>query len=132
MIIEMFCLCDAATDNAGKLNILGAYDTLFSATYPAKVASLIYAIRLRLSADESGEHRLQINCINYDGKSIVAPFSAVVNADLPSGSDAMAFNVIIVASNVVIPAPGKHRIDLLIDGRTSASLPLLAKTVSPT
>jgi len=34
MNIETFLLCDAATDSMGKLNILGAFDTIGSPNFP--------------------------------------------------------------------------------------------------
>jgi len=34
MNIEIIALCDAATDQQGKLNILGAFDTVFTKSLP--------------------------------------------------------------------------------------------------
>ena len=36
MNIEAFLLCDAATDQQGKLNILGAFDNLYAKKIPTK------------------------------------------------------------------------------------------------
>ncbi|MDB6032554.1 MAG: hypothetical protein JWM16_2892, partial [Verrucomicrobiales bacterium] len=35
MEIQVAVLCDAATDYQGKLNILGTFDTIFTAQMPA-------------------------------------------------------------------------------------------------
>jgi len=35
MDVEIFALCDAATDSGGKLNILGAFDRVSTRQFPA-------------------------------------------------------------------------------------------------
>lgn len=129
MNIEVFSLCDAAADYSGKLSLLGTYDAIFASSFPAKVHALVYAIRIRLRRDEGGSHEIKINTIDYDGRHVLAPFVAMLNANLPEGHDSMAFNVIVTSGNVVFPRPGTHRADLLIDNQVLASIPLSIRGV---
>ncbi len=52
MHAETFALCDAATDQGGKLNILGTFDTLYVPSVPAKHASCAIALRVRVEKSE--------------------------------------------------------------------------------
>jgi len=124
MHVEIFCLCDAATDYAGKLNVLGAYDTILSTGYPLRLKALIYAMRLRLRHDEAGVHNIALNTINYDGKNVLPPFTAQISATSNYDVDSAAFNVVVSAENVVFDQPGIYRIDLEMDGKVLSSLPL--------
>ncbi len=54
MDIQIAILCDAATDNNGKLNILGTFDTIYSAQLPATHPQCSIALRMTFSKGEEG------------------------------------------------------------------------------
>ena len=59
MHIEVFSLCDAATvDAGGKLNILGAFDTIWAANIPVVYPHFGVALRVRFNSIERGEHKV--------------------------------------------------------------------------
>ena len=47
MNIEAFLLCDAATDQLGKLNILGAFDNIFTKKVPFVHPACTIVARIR-------------------------------------------------------------------------------------
>ena len=76
MNIEVFVLCDAATDYQGKLNILGAFDAIWSKEAPVVNPHCAPALRVRFSKIEEGEHALRINIVDEDGQPVISPFEA--------------------------------------------------------
>ena len=55
MRVEVFSLCDAATTDGGKLNLLGAFDAIWVKTMPVVHAQCAIALRVRFSRSERGE-----------------------------------------------------------------------------
>jgi len=54
MQLEIFTLCDAATEHAGKLNIIGTFDVLRAAITPITHPQCAIAGRLRFEQIEMG------------------------------------------------------------------------------
>jgi hypothetical protein len=124
MHLELLVLCDAATDSAGKLNILGAYDTIMAPSLPVRIQTLNFALRIRFPNAESGKHQVQLNLIDIDGKLIIPPFTAEVGVQIPKTQDTAAVNLILNGAGITFPAAGTYRIDLLINNQTKGSIPL--------
>lgn len=127
MKIEVFALCDAATEWMGKLNILGTFDTVYTSKVPAVHAVCAIAGRVRMERIEEGEHELRINVIDADGTAVVPALSAKMNAKLPPGVSSHAFNFIINMQQLRLPSFGAYAIDLAIDGRQEGSVPLFLR-----
>ncbi|WP_407992464.1 DUF6941 family protein, partial [Pontiella sp.] len=66
MKIEVFALCDAATDNHGKLNILGTFDQIYAARVPVSHPACAIALRLRFDKMEEGVHSVKLQLVNPD------------------------------------------------------------------
>ena len=49
MNIEAFLLCDAATGHQGKLNVLGAFDTIYAKQLPVIHPACAIALRIRFT-----------------------------------------------------------------------------------
>src|SRR6516164_7542712 len=74
MNVQVAVLCDAATqDSNSKLNLLGAFDTILTAQLPAVQPQCAVALRATFTADDEGPHKLALNFINADGRSIMPP-----------------------------------------------------------
>ncbi len=124
MNIELFVLCDAATDQQGKLNILGAFDSLWAKTVPVSHPQCAVALRIRFSKIEAGEHNIKINVVDEDGQSVVPPFETKVNVGFANIKvTSVAANMILNLHGLKFQKFGEYSIDLAIDGRQEASLP---------
>ena len=66
----MAVLCDAATDDNGKLNLLGAFDTIYTQQLPAIHPQCSIALRVTFFSGDEGKHTLQFNFVDADGHSI--------------------------------------------------------------
>ena len=73
MNIQVAVLCDAATDDNGKLNLLGAFDTIYAPQLPAVHPQCSVALRVTFMSGDEGERKLKLNFVNADGRAIMPP-----------------------------------------------------------
>lgn len=128
MKVEIFTLCDAATvDAAGKLNILGSFDRLNAREVPILHPHCALAIKMRFERVEEGQKRLRIAFVDQDGKAIMQNLDATTevrfHGDDPSATVSVALNI----QQLRLPKFDEYSIDLAIDGRQEASIPLFVK-----
>lgn len=121
---EVFVLCDAATETVGKLNILGAFDNIYSRSSPATHPQCAIALRVRFNQIEKGEHKIRVNIVDEDGKLTMPSLDAKINVDLPQNMDSSIANLILNIHGLKLEKFGKYSVDLAIDGRQEDSLPL--------
>ncbi|MCB9771095.1 MAG: hypothetical protein H6754_00885 [Candidatus Omnitrophica bacterium] len=124
MNIEVFSLCDAATNDTGKLNILGAFDTIWMVQAPAIYPQCAIALRLRFNRDERGEHNIVVNFVDVDGRHIMPSMNSLIKMDFPGEQRTGSANLILNIQGLKIEKWGEYSIDLQIDGRNVSSLPL--------
>jgi hypothetical protein len=128
MNIEVFSLCDAATvDVAGKLNVLGAFDTIGSANMPAVYPQCAIALRIRFEGFERGEHRVTVNFVNVDGKHIIPSAQGTSNIQFPDSQRSQSANLVLNLQMLKLTDYGEYSIDLNVDGKNEASLPLFVR-----
>jgi hypothetical protein len=126
MNVEIFTVCEAATDNQGKINILGTFDSIQGSVLPVVRPHCAIAARLRFSKSEEGEHLIKINIVDEDGKPAVPPFET--KGDVRFGDiqrTSIAVNMILNLQGLKFASFGEYAVDLTVDGRHAASLPLV-------
>ena len=124
MNVEAFLLCDCATDQRGKLNILGAFDTVFTRKMPAVHPACAVAVRLRFSKIEEGQHKIKINMIDEDGNPAGPVIEDTISIKVPENENSWVHNLILNIHGLQLNKFGEYRIDFAVDGRQEASLPL--------
>lgn len=124
MNIEVFSLCDAATNDTGKLNILGAFDTLWMNQVPAVHPQCAVVLRIRFNSQERGEHRITVNFVDIDGKHIIPSTTGVIHVNFSDQQRTGSANLILNIHGLKVERTGEHSIDLSVDGINCASLPL--------
>ncbi|MGL1935544.1 MAG: hypothetical protein OCD01_11005 [Fibrobacterales bacterium] len=129
MDIEVVALCDAATEQAGKLNILGAFDSIQSPQFPFVHPQCAFVCRIRFNRIEQGEHSFKLDFVDQDGKSLVPPLEAKINLNFPKGADSQVSNMILNMQGLKFAKPGKYLFELAINNRQEASLPLHIKKI---
>lgn len=129
MNIEAFLLCDAATDQNGKLNVLGAFDNIFAKETPARHRACSIAARIRFSKIEAGDHTVKIFIIDADGNSIGPKLEGGISVRIGDDIPAAVVNLILNMQNLEFQRYGQYQIDLAIDGSVQASLPLHIRPV---
>ena len=127
MKLEIFALCDAATVSGGKLNILGAFDSITAAKVPVVHSQCAIAVRLRFDRIEEGEHRIKINVVDDDGRSIMPGLDGKIMVKFAGEDDSAITNFILNIQQLKLEKFGQFGIDLAVNSRHEASLPLLVK-----
>lgn len=127
MDIQVAVLCDAATDNSGKLNILGTFDTIYTSQLPAIHPQCSIAIRMTFGKSEEGEHKLKLNFVDEDGKSVMPPIEIPVEVTVPDETIFLSRNFIVNIQKLKFEKEGLYSIDLAVDGRQEGNIPLLVR-----
>ena len=127
MIIQMAVLCDAATEDNGKLNVLGAFDTIFTPQLPAVHPQCAIALRLTFSPHDEGERVMNLHFVDADGRAIMPDINLPVHVAIPGDSHFGTRNFIIHIQQLKFENPGLYSIDLALDAKSVASIPLLVK-----
>lgn len=127
MRIEIFSLCNAATAEAGKLNMLGVFDTIWTKRIPAVHPQCSIVLRIRFDGVERGEHKVAVNFVDADGKHLIPPAKGTININFPDEQRSGSANLIFNIQRLKLEKHGEYSIDLAIDGRQEASLPLYVK-----
>ncbi|MBI3852107.1 MAG: hypothetical protein HY298_17755 [Verrucomicrobia bacterium] len=128
MNIQVAVLCDAATDSNGKLNLLGAFDTIYTQQLPAIHAQCSIALRATFSNTEEGAHKLTINFVDEDGRSIMPNFPPIpVDVAVPEEAHFISRNFIINLQQLKFETPGFYSIDITLDDKEQMSIPLLVR-----
>lgn len=124
MKIEIFSLCDAATDNQGKLNILGTFDQIYAAKMPVVHPACAIAMRLRFDKMEEGIHRVNLELVNPDGIPVFRPMAGEVNPRMAEDVESVAVNLILNFQHIKFDEYADYQINLTIDDVGMAVLPL--------
>lgn len=124
MDVEAFLLCDCATDQQGKLNILGAFDRLYARKIPAIHPACAVAVRVRFAKFEEGDHTIKINFIDDDGNPAGPTLERPLSISMPEGENSTVRNIILNIQGMRLNKTGEFRFDFALDGSQVASLPL--------
>lgn len=124
MKVELFALCDAATDHQGKLNILGTFDQIYVAQVPAVHPSSAVALRVRFDAMEAGAHKINLQFVDPDGQPLFQPLEGNVQPRMAPGIESVAVNLIFNLHRIKFDNFADYQINLTIDDVAQGSLPL--------
>jgi len=131
MNIQVAVLCDAATDDHGKLNLLGAFDTIYTQQLPAVHPQCSIALRVTFSSGDEGKHLIQLNFVDADGHSIAQFPHIPVEVELPEDMHFGTRNFIVNLQQLKFDNPGLYSIDLSLDDQPQASIPLMVRHTPP-
>ncbi len=127
MNIQVAVLCDAATDYNGKLNLIGTFDTIVAKQMPALHPQCSVALRIIFDKVEEGAHKLKMNFVDEDGRLVMPSIDLPVDVPIPADAGFVSRNFVINIQQLKFERPGMYSIDLAVDGRQEASIPLCVK-----
>lgn len=121
--VEIFALCDGATEHDGRLSLLGTYDVIQASHFPFVLPLVTVVLRLRFWPQESRMHHFRFVLTAPDGATVAD--SLDITAQLRSGCEerSAACNLITQFPNAQIEGPGEYSFDFYLDGRMEARLP---------
>ena len=131
MNIQVAVLCDAATDDNGKLNVLGAFDTIYAPQLPAVHPQCAVALRVTFMSGDVGERKLKLNFVNADGRAIMPPIDIPVTVALPDDAYFLTRNFIVNIQGLKFAEAGLYSVDIRLDGESQANSPLQVKNPPP-
>jgi hypothetical protein len=131
MKVEIFTLCDAATvDAGGKLNVLGSFDRLHANETPVTHPMCALAIKMRFERLEEGQKRIRISFMDSDGKPVMQTLDAGTQVAFPPDEHSVTACLVLNLQQMKLPNFGEYSIDLGVDGRHEASIPLFVRQVN--
>jgi hypothetical protein len=131
MRVEIFTLCDAATtDAAGKLNILGSFDRLNAREAPVTHPQCALALKLRFERLEEGQKRIRIAFVDSDGASVMPTLDTTTQVQFRPDDSSATASLVLVIQQLKLPTFGEYSLDLAVDDRHEASIPLLVSPVA--
>ncbi len=130
MNIQVAVLCDAATEDNGKLNLLGAFDTIYAPLLPAVHPQCAVALRVTFMSGEEGERKLKLNFVNADGRAIMPAIDIPVSVLLPEDVHFVTRNFIVNIQQLKFAEAGLYSVDVRLDDKSEAGIPLSVKLVA--
>lgn len=131
MEIQVASLCDAATDSQGKLNILGTFDTINASQMPAVHPQCSVALRLVFDKMEEGAHKVGLNFVDEDGRSVMPPIQIPIQVEVPDEAIFISRNFIVNIQHMKFEKPGFYSVDISLDGEIRGRIPLLVRLCPP-
>lgn len=132
MNVQVAVLCDAATDDNGKLNMLGAFDTILTPQLPAVHPQCAIALRITFYQEDEGQHKLRIHFVDADGRSIMPNFPPLpLQVVLPEETHFVTRNFIVNLQHIKFDQPGLYSVDVFVDDDQIASIPLFVRYMPP-
>lgn len=127
MQLEILSFCDAAAEYSGRLNIIGATDTLNAHKLPLKYPSCCIVMRFRVARIEQGEHTVRVMIIDEDAHPLLN-LDGKMNIQIKSGLTG-AINVLINTHNLEFKEAGEYALEVAVDGIQMGSCPLFVRNV---
>lgn len=129
MQLEILTFCDAAAEYGGRLNILGAADTIIAPDLPVKYPHCALVARMRAARIEEGDHTVRLMIIDADG-GVILTVDGKLSIRFAGGMGG-AVNLIINAQNLEFKQAGEYAIELAVDGIQLGSSPLYVRLHEP-
>ena len=126
---QVAVLCDAATDYKGKLNLLGTFNSVHTRELPANYPQCSIVLRVVFKLVEEGSHKLRINFVDEDGKFVMPSIELPFEVKVPENDSFAYRNFILNIQRLKFEKFGQHAVDIAIDGRQEASIPLEVKQI---
>ena len=129
MNIQVAVLCDAATEDNGKLNLLGSFDTIYAPQLPAIHPQCAVALRVTFASGDEGARQLKLNFVNADGRAIMPPVEIPVAVALPDDVHFLTRNFIVNIQQLKFSEAGLYSVDVRLDEKSHGNIPLSVKIV---
>lgn len=127
MQVEILTLCDAAADYQGRLSLLGAFDTITAASFPATHPHCHIALRIRFNRIEEGSHSIRIHVVDDDGSLIMPNMEGQIGVGFIDGTETASVNFILGIQGLPLAKPGTYAVNLAVDNKQEATVPLYVR-----
>ncbi|MEJ2538604.1 MAG: hypothetical protein P8188_01255 [Gemmatimonadota bacterium] len=124
MKLDLALIADAATvDGSGKLNILGVFDHIAVADFPARHERMCLVMRFRAEAPETGQHEIEV-VIRDPSKEEMARMTGSIDLGAAVGRESVHIPQVLHLDGFVFPKAGVYTIEVEIDGEMEQAVDL--------
>lgn len=114
MEIVLATVADAATISGGKLNIIGVFDTMQSASFPVVVQAFSLAFRLRAEyTDSDREYPIEVVLEDADGGQLWGAGLVSTIGAIPPG-EFIHLDQVVAFRDLPFASPGRYRFRIRI------------------
>lgn len=126
MDIQIATLCDHAADYNGKMVISGTFETLATRSFPVIHPHCCLALRVCVTPEDSGSHKMTINFIDEDGNKIDSkmPLKADFPVELPDSISFLSRNLVLNLQGLKFEKEGVYFVDVAVDEELMTRIPL--------
>ena len=124
MRVEVFALCEHASDENGRLTILRSFDVVNGSVLPATIPDVVLAVRLKFWPSETGTHQIAVHFIDPDGVPLIEPVASAIVIQPQYEDRPCGYNLFIKFRELTCVTTGEHGFDFYLDGVLEARLPL--------
>ena len=124
MKLDFAVVCDyAVVDQYGKLSVMGIFQHIWVAQFPAVHPRLHLVLRIKGRRTEVGEHRVRIRLSDGDGSEVLSGDGTVTLAEPPAGVTEVEAGAILVF-DVPFQHAGRYLFEVTVDGELQAAVAL--------
>jgi hypothetical protein len=132
MKLDFAVVCDyAVVDQYGKLSVLGIFQHIWVAQFPAVHPRLHLVLRIKGKRTEVGQHDVRIRLTDGEGTEVLSGTGTVTLAEPPAGVIEVEAGAVLVF-DVPFAKAGRYAFEIMIDGEVQTSVPLtVAQSLGP-
>jgi hypothetical protein len=126
MDVTLAVLADYANvSQDGKLNILGVFQEVNPAGFPALVAQMYLVVSFEAGAAEFGtEKHARIALLEADGSEVMSMEGPMVVQHPPRPGSRAYINQVLGLQGLTLPRPGDYAFHILVNGEEKRAVPL--------
>jgi len=129
VIVSLAVACDyALIDQHGKLSVLGIFERIWVASFPAVHPRLHLVLRLKGRRTEIGEHPIVIRLVDDGGREVLRGDGSVQIGEPPAGVLEVEAGAVL-AFDVPLERPGTYTFEIAVDGSLEATVPITVSQI---
>ena len=129
-IIRIAVLCDDVRhEKAGKVSLMGLFDSFYVADFTQSLPS--FHVFMRLAFPQEGQHEVTLTVRSYEGDFRVGLQAAVDAKNIEEATGQYHAIVSAALNNLKVPREGKYQIDVACDGAQVHTIPFKVNTLRP-
>lgn len=130
MQVDFAVLADyALIDQHGKLSVLGIFQHVWVAAFPAVHPRTHLVLRVRGRRSEVGDHPMRIRFVDDQGAELIGGEGTVHFGPPPPGVTEIEAGAVLVF-DVPFPRPGTYAFEIAVDSGALVRVPLSASALS--
>ena len=115
------------------MNIVGTFDRILAKEAPIHRAVFAVAARIRFEPQQEGAKSISLSFIDSGGRRVMPLLRAQFHLKVQANESSATLNDVMVIPQVKVARFGDYQIDLAVDDKVEATIPLyLRRAVSPT